>query len=126
MPGTGLKLSISHSHESLLTLGVLVISIFNLFFSFNWGIIVLQYCVAFCHSTTRISHRYIMSPPSGTPLPPPIPSHPLGCHRAPGLSCLHHTANSRWLSILHMVMCIFRCYSLSLSLPLLSPLCPQL
>ena len=34
-----------------------------------------------------------------------LPPHPttLGCHRALGLSFLHHTANSYWLSILHMV-----------------------
>ena len=48
---------------------------------------------------------------------PPRPS-PLGCHRAwfefPPL-----TANSHWLSTLHMVMCIFRCYSLHTSYPFL-------
>ena len=32
--------------------------------------------------------------------------HSTGCHRAPDLSSLHHTAHSHWLSILHMVMFI--------------------
>ena len=27
-------------------------------FMFNWRIIALQYCAAFCHTSTRISHRY--------------------------------------------------------------------
>ena len=64
-----------------------------------------------------------MSPPSGSCLPP----HPtlLGCHRAPDLSSLHHTAHSHWLSILHMVMSMFPCYSLLSSHPLLPLLCPQ-
>ena len=34
--------------------------------------------------------------------PPP----PLGCHRAPALGSLRPTANSHWLSILHVVMCM--------------------
>ena len=60
--------------------------------------------------------------PSSHLLPYPTP---LGCHRAPALGSLHHTANSHWLSILHMVMCMFPCCSLNSSLPLLPPLCPQ-
>ena len=62
-----------------------------------------------------------MSPPCRTSSPPPTPSHPLGCHRAPGLSSLHHTAHSHWLSILHMVIYMFQCYPFSSSLPLLPP-----
>ena len=42
------------------------------------------------------------------------PSHPSN-NRAEGLSSLHHIANSHWLSILHMVMYMFQCYSLNLS-----------
>lgn len=43
----------------------------------------------------------------------PLTSHPtpLGCHRAPGLSSLSHTANSHGLSALH-TQCMFPCYSL--------------
>ena len=64
------------------------------------------------------------------PLPPEPPSHllphpsPPGCHRAPGLSSLRHTANSHWLSILHLVMCMFQCNSPNSSHPLLPLLCP--
>ena len=39
------------------------------------------------------------------PLEPPsnLPPHPtpLGCHRAPALGSLHHTANYHWLSIIY-------------------------
>ena len=37
-------------------------------------------------------------------LPPPSPSHPSKLIQRPSLSFLSHTANSRWLSILHMVI----------------------
>jgi len=39
-------------------------------------------------------------------LPPTYHPTPLGCQSS-GLSTLHHIANSHWLYILHMVMCIF-------------------
>ena len=65
-----------------------------------------------------------MSPRSWTSLP--HHSTPRGCHREPDLSSLHHRANSHWLSILHMVICIFQCYSLNSSHPLLPSLSPQL
>ena len=55
---------------------------------------------------------------------PPFPT-PLGCHRAPDLYSLHHTANPHWLSILHTVMYRFPCYSPSSSNPLLPPPYPQ-
>ena len=42
-----------------------------------------------------------------------------------GLSSLSHTANSPWLSILHMVVYMFPCYSLMSSHPLLPLLCPK-
>ena len=49
-----------------------------------------------------------MPPPSRTSLPlPPYPI-PRGCH-----SSRHHTANSHWLSVLHMVKCMFQCCSLN-------------
>ena len=55
---------------------------------------------------------------------PPHPT-PLGCHRTLALGSLHHTANSRCLLILHMVMHMFQRYSLKSSHLLLPPLCPQ-
>ena len=44
-----------------------------------------------------------VSPPSWTSLPFPASR----WSRSTGLSSLHHTANSPWLSILHMVICMF-------------------
>ena len=95
---------------------------FNVFI-FNWRIINLQYCVGFCHTSTWISHSYtyVLSLLNL----PPTASYPSSCLRALGLSPLHHTADSHWLSIFHMVMSMFWCFSLDSSHPLLSPLCPQ-
>ena len=45
-----------------------------------------------------------VSSPSGTSLPPPSPSQLSTLLQSPGLSSLSHTANSHWLSILHMVI----------------------
>ena len=57
---------------------------------------------------TWINHRYTyMSPLSWTSLPPPTPSHPSRLSQSTGLSSLHHTANSYWLSVLRMVMYMF-------------------
>ena len=52
---------------------------------------------------------------------PEIPSHspphsiPLGCPRAPALSALLNASNLHWSSILHMVIYMFRCYSVKSS-----------
>ena len=63
------------------------------------------------------------------PLKPPshLPLHhsSLGCHRVLGLSSLHGTANTHWLSILHMVMYMLQSYFLYSSRPLLPTLRPQ-
>ena len=48
-----------------------------------------------------------MSPPSGTSLPPRTPSQPSRLSESPGLSSLHHTENSHWLSVLQKVMYMF-------------------
>ena len=47
-----------------------------------------------------------MSPPSWTSLSPSTPSHPSRLSHSTGLSSRPHTANSHWLSILHMVIYI--------------------
>ena len=65
---------------------------------------------------------FLLEHPTHLPLHPT----PLGCYRALVLSSLHHTANSHWLSILHMVMHMFQCYSLKSFHPLLLPLFPSL
>ena len=62
-----------------------------------------------------------MSPLSCTHLPSSPASHPFRWSQSTGLSSLHHAANSHWLSILHMVMYMFQCYSLKLSHPLFLP-----
>ena len=89
-------------------------------FCFNWRIIALQNFVVssqnFVVTSTRISHRYTHVPS----FPCPSPSHPSRLSQSPCLSCLSHTANSRWLSVLHKLPC----YSLHISHPLPPPLPP--
>ena len=99
-------------------------SVFLVFF--NWRITVLQYRVGLCHASTWISHR-CTHVPSLLNRPPSSHLHPtpLGCHTVQGLSSLCHTANPHWLSVLHVVMYMFQCYSLNSSLFLLRLLCPQ-
>ena len=88
---------------------------------FNWKIIFLQYCGDFAihqhesHMSAHVSHH--PEPPSHL-LPHSIP---LGCHRAPALNALLHASNLHWLSILHMVIYMFQCYSLKSSHPLPLP-----
>ena len=60
-----------------------------------------------------------ISPPFWTSLPSPSPSHCSRLIQSPCLSFLRHTANSCWLSILHMVI-KFTCYSFHTSHPLLT------
>ena len=57
--------------------------------------------------------------PTSPPLHPSWLSH---CHRAPALGSLHCTANSPWISILAMLICIFQCHSQKSSHPLLPSL----
>ena len=63
-----------------------------------------------------------MSPPSWPSVPPPTPSHPSTLSQSTVLSCLHPTANSCWLSLLHVV-CI--CVNATLSFVSPSPSPPQ-
>ena len=106
--------------------------LFSLFFTFcflfkiyfNWSIIALQYCVGFWHTSTWISQRYTYVP---SLLNLPTTSHsilPLKVvaeHQGLNLP----TADSHWLSNLHMVIYVFQCSSLSSPLPLLPLLGPQ-
>ena len=52
---------------------------FHFFKNFNWRIIALHNFVVFCHTSSRISHRYTHVPS----LPSHSPPHPSPCHRAP-------------------------------------------
>ena len=62
-----------------------------------------------------------LEPPSHFP-PHPNPSR---LSQSTALSSLLHTAKSHWLSLLHTVMYMFQCCSLSSSHPLLPLLCPE-
>ena len=77
---------------------------FLIYLFFNWRIIALQNFVVFCQTSTWVSHRYTYIP-SLLILPPiSFPSHPSRLMQSPCLSFLSYTANSHWVSILHMVM----------------------
>ena len=97
-------------------------------FVFSWKLIALQFCVDFCHTSAWFSQRYTCM----CPLPLEPPSHPVTSSHlwrlseSTGLSSLHHTENSHWLSILHIIMHMFQCYSCNLSHLLLPLLCPRI
>ena len=74
------------------------------FIFLNCRILALQNFVLFCQTSTRISHRYTHVPSAPASLPSPSPSHPSGLSESSCLSSLSHTANSHWLSILHMLL----------------------
>ena len=48
--------------------------VFNLFIYFNWRLITLKYCNAFCHTLTWISHGCTCVTHAEPCLPPPSPS----------------------------------------------------
>ena len=48
-----------------------------------------------------------------------------GYHRALALGSLYHISNSHWLSVFHVAMYMFKCFSLKSSHPLIPPLCPK-
>ena len=73
-------------------------------FIFHWGIIAVQYCDGYCHTSTWIGHRYTSS------LPTPSPYF---VQRGLALGALWHTANVHWLPVLRVVMCMFQYYSYS-------------
>ena len=92
---------------------------------FNWRLITLQYCSRFCHTLTWISHAYTWVPHPDTPsLPPPHPL-PQGHPSAPALSTLSHASNLDWRSISHMIIYMFKCYSLISSHPCPLPQNPK-
>ena len=66
-----------------------------------------------------------LCPLSWTSLPPTTPSHPSWLWQDTELGSLYYTTNPHCLSLLHLVIYMFQCYSLNLSHPLLPLLCPQ-
>ena len=73
-------------------------------FIFNGGIIALQNSVVFCQTSTWISHRYTYVPPLLNLPSISLPTLPLLVDTEPLCEFPEPTANSHWLSILHMVM----------------------
>ena len=67
-----------------LTFKAPLVTVTFLFF-FNWRIIAFQNFVVFCHTSTRISHRYTYPCPLTPKAPSHLPTHPtlLEGHRAP-------------------------------------------
>ena len=109
-----------------------IISDINLFFVlhflnlktfFNWRIIALQNFVVFCHTSPRISHRYMHVPClPDLPLSSLPTRHPSPCCRAPvWVPWVIQQIPIGYLS--YTWYCKFLCYSLHTS-PLPSPLLP--
>ena len=82
-------------------------------------------CDGLCHASAWTDHRHTCDPSHLNPPPTFLHSPPLQVvtEHWP-LGALLHTSNSYWLSILHMIMYMFQCYSLKSSYPLL-PLSPK-
>ena len=94
-----------------------------LFNHLYWSIIALQWCVSFCFITKWISYTYTyipISPPSCVSLPPSL-SHPSRWSQSNELISLCYVAASQELSILHLVVGICLCHSLTLSQLTLPP-----
>jgi len=93
-------------------------------FIFNRSVVALHYCVGFCHISTWIGHRYTYVPSPLNIPPPPTSSHPSRFSQSTSLSSLHHPGNPHWLSMFHMVMCMFQ-YCSRFVPPSHPPLCHQ-
>ena len=75
--------------------------IFNFFKCiYNWRISLDNTVLVSAIYQHELAKGICMLPPCWASLPTPLPPHPtpLGCHRAPNLSFLHHTANFHQLS----------------------------
>ena len=82
----------------------------------------LQYCVGFCHISTRISYRSMYVPPA--PNFHPILPLPVVRDHWIWAPCAIQKTFIGYL-ILHMVMYMFQCCSLNSSHPFLPLLCPE-
>ena len=100
----------------------LILFLENVFIYFNWRIRLYNIVMVFTIHQHELAIVMCPLPPESPPTSLPIPP---GCHRAPALGSLHHTPNHHWLSILHMVMYMFQCYSPKSSHLLLFPRSPK-
>ena len=94
------------------------------FFFFNWRIVALQYCVGCCHISTWISHKYTYVPSlfNFPPTSHSIPSLYVVTGPSFWVPWVMQKISAGWLSILHVVVYTFPCYSLHLSHCLIPPL----
>ena len=89
--------------------GNFIFLILNLFiflniFIFYWRIIALQNFVVFCQTSAWMNHKYTYIPSLLNFSPISLLIYPSRLIQSSCLSFLSQTANSRWLSISHMVM----------------------
>ena len=77
---------------------------------FSWRIMTLQYCVGFCHTSTRISHWCTFAPSLLNLSPSSYPISPVLVVTEYRIEAPCHTANSHCLSISHGVIYMFQCY----------------
>ena len=98
------------------------------YFIFNWRTITLQYCDGFCHTSMAetISHKYTYVPSLINLPPTSLSIHPSRLSQSISFGSLCHITNSHWLSMLHMALYMFQCYSLKSSPLLPLQLCPNI
>ena len=80
-------------------------------FIFNRRIIALQYFVGFWQASAWISHGYTYVPSLSSPSHLHLHCIPSRFVQSPSLGLLNYTANSHWLSVLHMVVYAFYKFS---------------
>ena len=83
----------------------------------------ILYC--FCHTLTRIHHRFTCVPHPEPPIHLPPHRIPLGHPSAPAQSTLSHASNLDWRSISHMIIYMFQCHSPKTSHPHTLPQSPK-
>ena len=87
----------------------------------SWRLITLQYCSAFCHTLTWVSHGFMCVPHPD----PPSPSHPSRSSQCTRSEHLSHASNLGWRSVSRLMIYMFRCCSLETSHPRLLPQSPK-